>query len=688
MSIRKNLLLILLNVLFVSSVHGQSYNWAKAFGDVYTTARSQTMIGNEHTKYLCTDINKNLYAAIFTSDSTLKADTFYQAGGQNQSIASGGVLLVASYTCGGSMRWARLLENRGDVICYGMEYHAGSIYIVGRFGDSTSPNRYVAGARLTGHDSQHYFLARYDTLGSLRWMRFVGANDQSSAVSWLPANKTPGTDDHSMGVDGYGNIHHFVYLNSGVKVTPTLTAQKGTYDLKYDTSGNLLGAVRLSVDSVYYLVGRTIYSNVGPGSKNAVCISKKSGKIFAAMSKMVGTTAQFRLCAFSSGGALLWEDTLSGTNLNGTTGGGGIRDVIYDGNTGIYLSGDGVFGQFRLNGYSPTYIPALPNRSLSAIIKVDTNGTVQWIYANEHSSNVGMLANTTLLPSGNILAAGCSSGVARHGKDSVALPVGGSGPFYSIVSPSGILVKMDVVQRKSSNFNSFTAAAVDKVGGIYLGGMQQSDTLRFIGGPISVKAPNPLNVADAFIARMGLDCRCTGVAKAAFKDSMVNEKTVYFTYTGTTEAIDSIVWYFGGGQKKKVTSGYTTPFIRSYASGAAYSRDSVLVVVYSGCGVDSSYRYPPPLLGVAGLSALSELQVYPNPTHTGSLKVILESTAMIREATLVLTDITGRRVYEQTLQPNSSVLHEEIAVPHAVPGVYILEVRAGNERMVRRVVVE
>src|SRR5690606_30088018 len=144
--------------------------------------------------------------------------------------------------------------------------------------------------------------------------------------------------------------------------------------------------------------------------------------------------------------------------------------------------GEGHFGQFRLNGFAPAYTPALPNNLLTAIIKVDTNGIPQWIYASEHFYHAGVLGNTTILPNGNILAAGCSNGVARHGKDSVILSNSNSDPFYTIVSPQGVLVRMDVVPRKRPNpyhWNAFTAAAADKLGNIYLGGMQMSDTLQF-----------------------------------------------------------------------------------------------------------------------------------------------------------------------------------------------------------------
>ncbi len=233
----------------------QQFKWIKTIGSMHIGAGSTTLNEGEHTKFLCTDPQKNLYAANLVGDSTLKADTFYQARGPNNPFNAS--LLLTSYRCDGTMRWARLLDGKGDVNCYGMQYSAGSIYVAGRFGDTgTNRNRAIAGVPLTGHDSQHYFLARFDTLGTLNWIRFVGANDKSSEIV-LDRSKY-GTDDHSLAIDGQGNIHHYAYLNTGVKITSSVTAQAGTYDLKYTPAGALITAVRLGVDSTYFL-----YDNAG-----------------------------------------------------------------------------------------------------------------------------------------------------------------------------------------------------------------------------------------------------------------------------------------------------------------------------------------------------------------------------------------------------------------------------------------
>jgi hypothetical protein len=675
----------------IVTAQAQKFNWVKPVGSTIVGAGGFVTPTQEHPNFLCTDSNKNLYAACHVGDSSLRADTFFRASSIGPNIVlNSASLLLASYTCEGKMRWARLIESTGEVISSGLVYQSGSIYIAGRFGDTgTNRYRYIAGVPLLGHDSQFYFLARYDTLGNLRWIRFVGANDQQIAIQG--SYHVDLYDDNSFTLDGQGNLHFVIYFRGGVKLTPGITTQTGIYDVSFDTAGSQLGAVRLGVDSTYRLYDQY---PVHVRAKNTVCISKKSGKMFTVLNRLIPGSpfiyGEFRLCAFAPNGQLLWEDTLSRSIYQSDL--ARIRDAVYDEDNGIYVSGDGKFGQFALSGVGTTY-PGRTGSYLSSIIKVDTNGKPRWVYANQNYGNIryGELGNTTLLPNGNILAVGFSAGVVNHYKDSITYPVNTGGPFYTIIKPNGDFVKMGAAfGYKPNNGSSYLmSATVDKAGNIYFGGVQWNDSLVFPGGIYNVKYKAPFNVADGYIARFGIDCRCTGYAHSSFKDSVVNEKSVYFTYTGTTEVIDSIVWYFGGGQKKKVTSGYTTPFIRSYASGAAYSRDSVLVVVYSGCGVDSSYRYPPPVVvGVAGLSALSDLRVYPNPTHTGSFKVILESTATIREAELILTDITGRQVYERRLRPNAITIDEEISVQKAVPGVYILEVRAGNERMVRRVVVE
>ncbi len=569
--------------------------------------------------------------------------------------------------------------------------------MAGRFGDTGAVrNRSIAGVPLHGHDSQHYFLARFDTLGALVWIKFIGANDASSTInlrSYLSTTNPPyGVDDHSLAIDGQGYIHYIAYLNKGVKITPSLTAQTGTYNLKYDAAGTLVGAVRLGVDSNYFLFDRM---KGGISINNSVSISKRSGKIFAVMYKVefnalrIPVYTQYRLCAFAPSGALLWEDSLAGNSSTHPQ--ARIRDACYDGGNGIYLSGEGIIGQFIFAGAAPAY-PTLPNTPITAIIKVDSNGTPQWIYANRHYGNLFQLGNTTILPNANILAAGAASGVISHGKDSVVLSARNCGPYYTIVSPGGNPVKIGGVpyihKALSNRLSLFSAAAVDKTGNIYLGGYNGADTLKFPGGITSVKSDNISNPYDAFIAKLGLDCRCTAPAMAGYKDSMINEKTYQFRYTGTTEVVDSVVWRFGKGQKKKVTSGISLPFQRSYASSGAYSRDTVCVFVYSACGVDSFCKYPAPL-GVASASAeSSSLQVYPNPAQSGRFSVVLESGAAIREATITVTDLTGRQVFHRRIAPSGKGFRSQVEIAGAAPGVYFVELRTETGRSVRKIVLE
>ncbi|MEO6833140.1 MAG: hypothetical protein ABI169_13120, partial [Chitinophagaceae bacterium] len=178
----------------------------------------------------------------------------------------------------------------------------------------------------------------------------------------------------TMAIDGQGNIHHIVYLNNGVKITPTITAIQGTYDLRYNVSGTLLGAVRWQVDSNYFLYDHSGESLI---PENTVSISKKSGKIYTVMSKISYTAnhqldyTQFRLCAFAPDGRLLWEDSLAGqtspNNFNR------IRDAVYDGNNAIYLSGEGNVNTLNLSGLRPSY-PSSGVAPIDFIAKLDTNG--------------------------------------------------------------------------------------------------------------------------------------------------------------------------------------------------------------------------------------------------------------------------------------------------------------------------
>src|SRR5579875_1666374 len=172
---KRNLLLSLCLLLAVT-IHAQSYQWIKGGGstnsiDIYTNYP-------ERVWCMCTDSNGNIYALSLVGDQNIRADTFYLSAAH--SVGGGGSagsdinLMITSYRCDGTMRWARLLEDNAISRPSGITYNQGSIYVSGT---SDGNDKYIADSLVSTSDQQFGYLASFDTSGNFRWVQYVGKAD-------------------------------------------------------------------------------------------------------------------------------------------------------------------------------------------------------------------------------------------------------------------------------------------------------------------------------------------------------------------------------------------------------------------------------------------------------------------------------------------------------------------------------
>jgi hypothetical protein len=96
---------------------------------------------------------------------------------------------------------------------------------------------------------------------------------------------------------------------------------------------------------------------------------------------------------------------------------------------------------------------------------------------------------------------------------------------------------------------------------------------------------------------------------------------------------------------------------------------------------------PWPPLGVNNINNVNNFYVYPNPSN-GRFYVRFDATRPVDEATLTVTNVTGQQVVgKQILNPGKKML-EEINISGLAPGVYMVELKADNERFVRKLIVK
>ena len=191
-----------------ATTHAQTYKWIKGGGSGESMTPSRNY---EQVNHMCTDANGNVYVTAITGAIDIAADTFSMAVAHNIGFSIPHILLT-SYSCDGTMRWAKLIESYDLATAGGLAYSNGSIYLAGNM---------VGGNKYVGYDTAivsynvNSFTLRVDTTGTFKWIRFIGAD--------IPATQTLANDKGNIAIDGQGFIHNFNVIKSGCQVTPTMT---------------------------------------------------------------------------------------------------------------------------------------------------------------------------------------------------------------------------------------------------------------------------------------------------------------------------------------------------------------------------------------------------------------------------------------------------------------------------------
>jgi PKD repeat protein len=627
---------ILVILFFSASIaNAQSYKWVKGGGSTTNLPSNE-----EHVKFMCTDDNGNLYVVADMGMMNILADTFYRAAARN--ISTGVHNFIASYNCNGALRWAKMLEGYGGVAeAGGITYYNGKIYYAGVLQSDMFHPKYIGLDTVITNSNYSSYVAKFDTgnNGDLKWVRFIGSN--VSGNQWL-------TKAGIVHVDGQGYVHSFVPIKTGCVVTPTYTTmQAGTYDLKYDTTGNLLSVSHIStLDSVWAI--------------NAIAFNKQSGTWFATIGgsdywySVMGPVYNSAVCAFRPDNSLIWMDT--------TGSGGGLANLAYDGNENIYVVGNGQTGSYNVGGVTVT---SAIGGKYTSVIKLDTNDNGKWGYTYSGTTSICGLLGITLLPDSKIAVTGNLTAMVVHGTDTLNSYTGeGQNCMFIILDTGGHTIKLD--QLHGSGFYDYGAAiASDKIGNVYIGGQVESNIW---GGSLTPYVSNGGNT-DYFVMKYGYDCACLSApppaANYTHTITTTGAYTVAVTYTGST-SYDSLRWNFGDGG----TSTLATP-THTYAGTGTYT---ACVTVYTACGSNTYCNTISFSIGVQQPSA-GNIHVYPNPTRDELIVSGINSSATYR-----LMNITGATIKQGTIKNNNG-----ISLSECLPGMYIVELlqNDGTKNVVR-----
>ena len=550
----KKISLIYLLIFSTLYANAQSYDWIKGGGSTEGMNPAQSYRWEKVTN-MCTDNNGNLYTTSVVGSTDIVADTFHLLAAHNTAYSQVHVLF-SSYRCDGTMRWSKLIESSNDTYIgrtflgrmnYSLAYDHGSVYMVGAFSGYT---KYI-GSDTSFSSNTLSFTLRYDTSGQFKWIRFIGPD--SALTSSITG------DAGSIAVDGQGYIHNFNAMKGGVHLIPLpfstdTTAFYFTYDLKYDSIGNLISANRVHCDSLWLMT--------------KVAFDKNDNKFYSILIPdetywyTYYSTWNSAIAAFHSDGTQIWIDTTGQSAV--------INNIYYNSNNSIYLCGQGN-DSFSIGGITVADT-LFPLYTVAVIGRLDTNGSTHWIY-NLQSNHSDGFSDITALPNGNIAALGGFYGIATHGISSITSTSGEmSNPLLLIVDSFGNTINLDQFHGPGNDDAGYCITS-DAIGNIYAGGMLEINMSATGLSPYTTHGGN----TDFFIAKYGYNCACTAMPASNF--TRTGSPTASFTYTGSSTMLDSVVWHFGdGGHATGITATHTYTI-----SGFFHP----CVTVYTECGSDT-----------------------------------------------------------------------------------------------------
>ena len=576
---------------------------------------------------MCTDANNNVYTLSVVGNNPIHADTFYRAGGYGTDLN----LLVSSYNCSGEMRWAKLIGSSA-----GFSYPLG--IVVDSFGHlyaaCSSPNGtlYVGNdTSITGSLNKVLNLIMFDTIGNFNWIYQVGNNTPANRAATYAAIG-------ALTIDNANYVHLIPYIGVGALLMPSVTSHFGNYDMKFNSSGTLLSAKRLQLDSTIVAIGATI--------------DRQNNTLYAYGYRSFAFPDSSYYCfiaAFDTSGNRKWIDTFENpTNVGAEV----ITGIAPDGAGHLYICGSGnnyvVYGSDTIGPPAGSHYTGY----VSFIMKTDTSGNMQWA-SRCNGNSVNDFDGITLMPGNRVAAIGSFDVKLTCGADSVYNTSPGADPFLFVVDTAGHPLALK--QLHGNGYQDYgRSIATDRLGNLYLGGTV-ADTIP------STVIPAYHSVGgntDFFVLKYGLPCNCTSTPIASFSTSGAN-----FTYTGTTTGLDSVVWHFGDG-----TTGTGLSISHAYAVSDTFH---VCEYTYSYCGIDSSCS-DIVVIGVGVNSpnlSVSNIIVYPNPA-TEELNI----AGVTAPTDYRLISITGSILRDGILQRGKN----SISMKEYPSGVYVIELKGDD----------
>ncbi len=580
----KSAILIAIALTATFSMNAQTWQWGKRGGCQFDGVNSQP---HEQIKDIATDRNGNVYAlGLVESSGGASVD------GHSLTLYGFKDVVLTSFSCNGTYRWTKVIGGASNDMPIAVATDTvGHVYVT-TF--NLPPTNFSSDTTSPVNSAKSLALLQYDTLGNFKWLR--QPQSDTGTYTYMVNN----SDTYDLHVEGNGEVSWLLLLPAGLVSGGGGWAlpSPSTCVVKYNAQGAMINhsVLQIQTTQVAFTSIRMAQSKSGRVIVAGTYDPYNNSGTFS-IGGQPAVNDMF-MAAFSAAGQLLWkkENTLaqSGSRL--------FSRPQIDAQGNIYYSGDGQLGD-SFNGANFYNNRTTLPYTTPFIAKADSNGNHLWLKC---ASGTAVDAGNSIVLKGNneVLLSGTGNSVWWDTTHRIqGAPNCGYYIYTNRFDAAGNILGMDSLKGTFGADNFAYCNTVDRNGNLFIGG-EFNITLN-INSTQSIS--NSGGRSDFFIAKFGYPCGCTAPV-ANYTSTTTAVKTVQFTYTGTSTGIDSLIWNFGDGQRLKVTSGYITPTMHTYAANGHYITSAT---VYGLCGSDTySKSYT---LDIGTVAALSGVKFYPNP---------------------------------------------------------------------------
>ena len=483
-------------------------------------------------------------------------------------------------------------------------------YLAGSYTDSIS----FGGQVLS--DSNQVYLVKYDSLGSVRWVRTSRGNSGTKAA-------------YSLTADAFSNIY-MTGLFTGDSITfgthtlhsPGANASNFLFLVKYNAAGNVVwaknagGAAGQNVTSLSTDLAGHIYIAGGFTS---------SSIIFGTDTLINSGSADIFLAKYDSSGNAVWAKKTGGNLFDWVFG------ISTDQNGNIYMTGE--YASTFIT-FAP-YILTNPGGISYFIAKYDSLGVVRWAKKQDRALGFAVCSNSIsdVYVTGAFHTSTITFG--SYTLTNTSTVTGGSELFLVKYSSLGNVIWAKTVV--DSNFCKPASLSVDILDNVYFIGRMLITSITFDG--ITLQVP-PASCEPMYVVKY--DTNGHAVWAAALTNGGDDHNSISVDYSGDI--------YIGG-------SFICSPFVVG---------NDTLISTNSSSPFITKLIPPVPLGVISNNNNSFESAIYPNP-FVNSFTVEVNNNELSQ---ITLFDILSKKILQQNFTNSTIVTTEKLT-----PGVYLYQLR-------------